>query len=189
MPKNNLNTRFMIVMEKFIRNDRKLQYKGAILDVYKDYITTPKGHNVEWDFIGHKGAAAVLPVMDDGKIIMVRQWRNAIDRFSLEIPAGGLEKGEPTIKCAARELEEETGYKSEDLEFLNTVISAVAYSQEKIDVYVARNLKPSKQHLDPDEIVQLEYYTVEELVEMILKNEIQDAKTVSAIMIYYNKFM
>lgn len=176
-------------MEKFIRNDRKLQYKGAIIDFYKDYITTPEGKNVEWDFIGHKGAAAVIPVMEDGSILMVRQWRNAIDRFSLEIPAGGLDGAEePTEKCAARELEEETGYKSDDIEFLQTIVPAVAYSQEKIDIYIARNLKPSRQHLDPDEDINVEKYDIQDLVDMVCSNKIQDSKTVAAIMTYYYKY-
>lgn len=176
-------------MDKFVRNERKLQYKGAIIDIYKDFITTPEGNHVEWDFIGHKGAAAVLPVMDDGSILMVRQWRNAVDRFSLEIPAGGLDGAdEPTIKCAARELEEETGYKSDDMEFLQTIIPAIAYSQEKIDIYVAKNLKPSKQHLDPDEYINVEQYRIEELVKMVENNEIQDSKTAAAIMNYYCRY-
>lgn len=177
-------------MERFIRKDRKLQYKGVIINFYKDYITTPEGKNVEWDFIGHKGAAAVLPVMEDGTILMVRQWRNAIDRFSLEIPAGGLNgPDEPTKQCAARELEEETGYKSNNIEFLQTIVPAIAYSQEKIDIYIARNLKPSKQHLDPDEDINVEQYNIRDLVEMIFANEIQDSKTVAAIMTYYHKYV
>lgn len=176
-------------MNEFIRNRRELQYKGAIIDVYKDYITTPEGNSVEWDFIGHKGAAAVLPVLDDGRILMVRQWRNALDRYTLEIPAGGLDGAEePTKVCAARELEEETGYKSEDIIFLQSIIPAVAYSQEKIDIYIARNLKPSKQHLDPDEYINVEKYTIEELVGKIENNEIQDSKTAAAIMNYYCRY-
>ena len=74
-------------MKEFKRINRQIVYKGAILDFCKDDIITPKGHHVKWDFLQHKGAAAVIPVLDDGRIIMVRQWRNAIDRFALEIPA------------------------------------------------------------------------------------------------------
>ena len=103
--------------------------------------------------IKHKGAAAVVPVTEDGKILMVRQYRNALERYTLEIPAGALdEEGEPGFKCAARELEEETGYKSEELEWLITLRTTVAFCNEKIEVYVAKNLIPSKQHLDEDEL-------------------------------------
>lgn len=176
-------------MDKFVRTDRKLQYKGAIIDIYKDYITTPEGNHAEWDFIGHKGAAAVLPVMDDGSILMVRQWRNAIDRFALEIPAGGKEGiDEPTSICAARELEEETGYRSDDIEFLQTIIPAIAYSEETIDIYIARKLHLSKQNLDPDEYINVERYTIEELVAKVISNELKDSKTVAAIMTYYCKY-
>lgn len=176
-------------MKEFNRYDRKLKYKGAIIDIYTDYITTPDGNNVEWDFIGHKGAAAVLPVMDDGTILMVRQWRNAIDRYSLEIPAGGKDGAdEPTFVCAARELEEETGYKSDNIEFLQTIVPAIAYSQETIDIYIARDLVPSKQNLDPDEYINVERYTIEELVEKVFHNEIQDSKTAAAITHYYCKY-
>lgn len=84
-------------MKEFKRINRQIVYKGAILDFCKDDIITPKGHHVKWDFLQHKGAAAVIPVLDDGRIIMVRQWRNAIDRFALEIPAGGRDgENEPT---------------------------------------------------------------------------------------------
>lgn len=176
-------------MKEFKRINRQIVYKGAILDFCKDDIITPKGHHVKWDFLQHKGAAAVIPVLDDGRIIMVRQWRNAIDKYTLEIPAGGKDSiDEPTLKCAARELEEETGYKSEKIEFLQTLAPAVAYSGEKIDVYVAFDLEKTHQHLDPDEYIDLEVYTVEELIEKILSNEINDAKTISSILTYYHKY-
>lgn len=176
-------------MEKFKRVNREVVYEGAILEFCKDEIITPKGNNVKWDYLKHKGAAAVIPVMDDGRIIMVRQWRNAIDRFALEIPAGGRDSAdEPTIQCAARELEEETGYKSDKIEFLQTIVPAIAYSGEKIDVFVAFDLKKAKQHLDPDEDIELELFEVEELIEMILNNEINDSKTVSSILTYYHKY-
>ena len=176
-------------MEKFNRINRKTVYQGTILDFCKDEIITPKGNKVEWDFLKHKGAAAIIPVMDDGKIIMVRQWRNAVDKFSLEIPAGGKDSiNEKTYDCAARELEEETGFKSNNIEFLHTIIPAIAYSSEKIDVYVAFDLTKSKQHLDPDEDIELEYYTIDELIEMILSNEINDSKTTASLLTYYNKY-
>lgn len=176
-------------MKEFKRINREVVYKGAILDFCKDEVITPEGKNVEWDYLNHKGAAAVIPVMDDGRIIMVRQWRNAVDKFALEIPAGGKDGiDEPTLQCAARELEEETGYKSENIQFLNTIIPAIAYSGELIDVYVAFDLVKSHQNLDPDEDIELELYTVEELIGKIMNNEINDAKTISAIMTYYHKY-
>ncbi|MDD6572746.1 MAG: NUDIX hydrolase [Thermoflexaceae bacterium] len=173
----------------FERLDRELVYKGSILDVYQDSVKVPNGNIAKWDFIKHKGAAAVLPVTDEGKIVMVKQYRNAIDRDSLEIPAGGRNGAdEPTIVAAARELEEETGYKSEDLELLLSTVPAIAYSSEVIDIYIARNLKPSRQHLDEDEFVDVCEYTLDELCEMIYSCKIQDSKTIAAIMTYKAKF-
>lgn len=171
------------------RLNRELKYKGSILDVYQDSIKVPNGNVAKWDFIGHKGAAAVLPVKDDGKIIMVKQYRNAIDRDSLEIPAGGKNGvDEPTIIAAARELEEETGYSSDNLELLLSTVPAIAYSSEVIDIYLARDLKPSHQHLDEDEYVEVLEYTVDELCEMIYSCKIQDSKTIAAIMTYKAKY-
>lgn len=176
-------------MEHIKRVKRELKYSGSMLKMYSDTIEVPNGNVVNWDFIGHNGAAAVVPVKDDGKIVMVRQFRNALDRETLEIPAGGLnEKSEPTIHAAARELEEETGYKSEKLELLVSISTAVAFCDEKIDIYVARELQQSHQHLDEDEYIDVEEYTVEELENMIYSGVVTDSKTVAAIMAYKNKF-
>lgn len=173
----------------FERLGRELKYQGSILDVYQDSIRVPNGNIAKWDFIKHKGAAAVLPVTEEGKILMVRQYRNAIERDSLEIPAGGKNGAdEPTIVAAARELEEETGYKSDDLELLLSTVPAIAYSSEVIDIYVARNLKPSRQHLDEDEFVDVCEYTLDELCEMIYSCKIQDSKTIAAVMTYKAKY-
>ena len=177
-------------IEKFERIDRKLVAKGAIIDYYHDIIKVPNGNVVTWDFIWNKGAAAVVPVRDDGKIIMVRQYRNAIERETIEIPAGGLNcPEEPTLHAASRELEEETGFKTEDLELLISIKTTVAFCNEHIDIYVARNLKPSKQNLDEDEFINVEAYSIDELCEMIYAGKIEDSKTVSAIMAYKNKYV
>ncbi len=175
--------------EEFKRLDRELVYHGAIVDFYKDTVQVPNGNVVEWDFIGHKGAAAVVPVRKDGKLLMVRQYRNALDRYTLEIPAGGLNgASEPTLDAAARELEEETGYRSHELELLLTIRTTVAFCNEKIDIYVAKNLVKGEQHLDEDEFINVEAYSVEELSDMILSGKIEDAKTVAAIMAYRVKY-
>ena len=177
-------------MEKLERLNRELVYKGAIIDLYKDTIKTPDDKIEYYDFIKHQGAAAVIPVRDDGKILMVKQYRNALDRFTIEIPAGGLANAdEPTKDAAARELEEETGYHSDDLELLITVRTTIAFCNEKIDIYVAKDLIPSKQNLDEDEFIDVEAYSVEELMEMIYSTKIQDSKTISAIMAYAHKYL
>ena len=177
-------------MEKFERLERSLVAHGAIIDYYQDTIKVPNGNIVKWDFIGHKGAAAVVPVDEQGRIIMVSQYRNALDRYTLEIPAGGLQSAEePTKDAAARELSEETGYRSEHMELLISIRTTVAFCNEKIDIYVAEHLIPGSQHLDEDEYVNVKAYTVEELTEMIYSGKIQDSKTVAAIMAYKDKYL
>lgn len=177
--------------EEFKRLSRDLVYHGSIIDYYKDTVKVPNGNIVKWDFIGHKGAAAVVAVREDRKLLMVRQYRNALDRYTLEIPAGGLNgPEEPTIEAAARELEEETGYKKgAPLEFLISIRTTVAFCNEKIDIYVARDLQKSHQHLDEDEFINVEAWDVQDLIEKIYDGTIQDSKTVCAIMTYYHKYV
>ncbi len=169
------------------RIGRKLIHNGTIVDIYQDRMVLPDGAEENFDFIKHKGAAAVIPVLDDGRIVMVRQYRNAIDSYTIEIPAGGLNGAdEPTRVAAHRELEEESGYRTdiENVEFLLTLYTTVAFCNEKIDIYVARNLEKTCQHLDDDEFIDVKIFTLDELKEMVLKGEIVDAKTIAAIMTY-----
>lgn len=177
-------------MEKYERIGRELIHKGAIIDYYQDTIRIPNGSIAKWDYIRHKGAAAVVAVKDDGSLLMVRQYRNALDRETLEIPAGGLNSvDEPTDIAAARELEEEAGYTAGRLELLLSLRTTVAFCDEKIDVYVATDLKRSHQHLDEDEFLDVETHSIEELIKMIYDCRIQDGKTVAALLAYYNKYV
>ncbi len=176
-------------MEEFKRTDRELIHHGSIIDYYKDTVLVPNGNVAKWDFISHKGAAAVVPVTNEGKILMVRQYRNALDRYTIEIPAGGLNTvEEPTLDAAKRELEEETGYASEELQFLISVAPAVAYSSEIIDIYVARDLVKTQQHLDEDEFINVMEMDISDINRLIFSGEIQDAKTIAAIAAYQIKF-
>lgn len=178
-------------MEQSIKRiNRELKCQGAIVDFYSDTMRLPDGRTAQWDYVEHrKGAAAVVAVLPDGKLLMVRQYRNALERYTLEIPAGARDsKEEPHIQCAARELEEETGYRSDDLEHLISIKTTVAFCNEAIEIYVARNLIPSEQHLDPDEYVELEAHSVDELCKWIYEGVIQDSKTVAAILAYKNKY-
>ncbi len=169
------------------RIGRRLIHNGAIVDIYQDRMVLPDGTEENYDFIKHKGAAAVIPVMDDGRIIMVRQYRNAIDQYTLEIPAGGLNGAdEPTKIAAHRELEEETGYYADlnDVEFLLTLYTTVAFCNEKIDIYLARNLRKTQQHLDDDEFIDVSLHTIDELTQMVRDGKIVDAKTIAGLMTY-----
>ena len=172
------------------RMGRELAYQGTVLKVYKDHMKFSNGNTEDWDFIHHDGAAAVIPVMDDGKILMVKQYRNALERDTLEIPAGKLDDpDEEGIVCASRELKEETGYSSDDLEWLLTIRTTVAFCDERIEVFVARNLIPGEQHLDEDEFEDVKAYKLEELKGMIFEGKIQDSKTMAAILAYESKYL
>ncbi len=172
------------------RVGRELVYQGTILEVYKDHMEFSNGNTAEWDFIHHDGAAAVVPVMDDGRILMVSQYRNALERETLEIPAGKLDKpDEPGIDCARRELEEETGYRSENLERLLSLRTTVAYCNERIEIFIARDLISSHQHLDEDEFVDVKPYSLKELKEMIFSGKIEDSKTIAAILAYESRYV
>jgi ADP-ribose pyrophosphatase len=176
-------------MEPVKRLKREVRAKGTVITLYKDTVEV-NGNIAEWDYIHHDGAAAVVAVNDEGKLLMVRQYRNALDRFTLELPAGKLdEPGEPTLECAKRELEEETGYYTDDFEYLLTVNTTVAFCNEKIDLYVARNLTKTEQHLDPDEEINVEVWDVEDLKQLIYEGKMTDGKTVAGIMTYAAKYL
>lgn len=168
--------------------ERKEAYKGKVITVYDDLVDVA-GHRTHWDFIHHDGAAAVLPVLSDGRILMVRQYRHALGRYTLELPAGKLDRpGEPFIDCARRELEEETGFVAGNLEFLLYVNTTVAFLDEKIGIYLATDLKEGQVHWDEDEELGVEAWELEDLKKLIYSGEMTDGKTVAALMTYAAKF-
>lgn len=177
------------MVQKLKRLKRELVQEGVIVNMYADYMEMPDGRTAKWDYIEHKkGAAAILPVLPDGRIVMARQFRNAMDRVTLEIPAGARDSvTEDTAVCAKRELEEETGYVCGKLEKLLSLKSTVAFCNEFIDVYLATELSAGKQHLDEDEFIDVQPYELQDLCEKIYAGEIQDAKTVAAILAYANR--
>ena len=167
--------------------EHRLSYQGKILRIYDDLVEV-NGRHTHWDLVHHNGAAAVLPVTDDGKILMVRQYRHALSRYTLEIPAGKLDSpDEPMIECARRELEEETGYRSDDLNLLLNINTTVAFCDEFIGVFLAKDLKKSHQHLDEDEDINVEAWELKDLLELIFTQKMTDSKTVAAILAYANK--
>jgi ADP-ribose pyrophosphatase len=174
-------------MIPYKRLKRDLIQKGRIIDFYSDTIELEGGKQTNFDFINHKGASAMIPVDADGNILMVRQYRNAVDQYTLEIPAGGLNPGEDNRTCAIRECEEETGFKAGKVYHLIDVYTTVAFSNEKIGIYYTTDITPSKQNLDEDEFVSFEKHSVEDLTNMILNGEIKDAKTIAGILAYKAK--
>lgn len=169
---------------------RELIVKGGILDYYKDTMRFSNGNTEVWDFIDHKPVVSIVPIdEEDDKIICVRQYRPAIGRYSLEIPAGGIgEDTDPKIG-ALRELKEETGYECsyDEAEHLVDIYTSVGFSNEKIYIYEARVHNTGNTNPDENEFVNVEKYTLKEMIDMILSGKLKDSKTVSAIMSYAAK--
>ncbi len=158
-------------------------YNGRIFTVKEDVVELPGGELAKRDVVVHSGGVGVITVNKDGKVPMVRQYRKGIERISLEIPAGKLEKGEDPEECGRRELREETGYVGEKFTLLSKFSVSPAYCSEMIYVYKAEGLEKSEQSLDKDEYLNVEYYTLDELYKMVISGEIVDAKTIIAIML------
>lgn len=178
-------------MEEFKKKikliSRDLKYKGTIMNIYDDTVDVD-GHITHWDFMSKCSAAAVVPVLSNGNILMVRQYRLAVDKWTLEIPAGKLDSDdEDFLVCAIRELEEETGYKSENIEFLCDTYTAAAFCSEKVRIFVAKDLVPGKKHFDRDEELVTEEWSIEDLKKEIFTGNIKDGKTIAGIMTYIAK--
>ena len=172
------------------RINSKEIYHGRLLHVFRDEVRLPDGRTAEREWIKHPSAAAVVPITEEGEVIMVRQYRYPVRQVTLEIPAGKLDApDEPGYDCAVRELEEETGYRSSDVDWLMTLRTTVAFCDEKIEIFVARNLKAAKQNLDENEYVDVKSFTIEELKEKIYTGAIQDSKTIAAILAYEDKYV
>ncbi|MBR4768518.1 MAG: NUDIX hydrolase [Lachnospiraceae bacterium] len=172
-------------MEEVKRVERNLIHRGHVLDYYEDTMEMPDGKRHVWDTVVHHGAAAVVPVREDGKILFVRQYRNPVERETIEIPAGKKDTpDEDTRSCAVRELEEETGYQADHVERLLKFSSAIAYSTELIDIYLATGLHKTEAHPDEDEFIDVVAMSPEEIMEKIFAGTIVDSKTIAGVLAY-----
>lgn len=157
-------------------------FKGRIIDVNIDTVTLPDGRTAKRELVLHHGGVGVLAFDEDGKVLLVKQYRKPYDEVVLEIPAGKLEDGENPEECGRRELKEETGYIAKKMELLFTLYPSPGYCSEKIYVYFASETEKAKQELDDGEFLEVYRYSVDELFEMLCRNEIHDSKTVAAIL-------
>ncbi len=169
----------MIFEEKKIDSQRI--YEGAILNVRRDRVTAVKGQAFR-EIIEHNGAVAIVPIKDDGSVIMVEQYRYACGRTVLEIPAGKIDKGETDPEqVAARELREETGYTAKDIMYLGKINTSVAYSEEVIHIYAMTGLTAGDQELDDDEAINVVEMPFAEACELASGGRLIDAKTVAGL--------
>lgn len=162
----------------------KTIFKGRIFDVAQKTIRLPDGREAVRDMIIMNGAAAVLPILDDGRIALVRQYRTGAQADILELPAGMLETGEDPLVCAKRELKEETGYTAASVEFLLKYYSGAGFNTEMLYIYTATGLTPGETHFDGDEFLTTEIYGLNTALGMIDSGEIMDAKTIAALLMY-----
>lgn len=166
-----------------VRTDSEKIYDGAILHVYKDTVTLPNGRQAGREVIRHVGAVAVVPITDDGKVIVERQYRYPLDMVITEIPAGKLDsKEEDRLSAAMRELKEETGITADEWTEIGLYYPAAAYTDEKITIYAAKGLHFGEQKLDDDEFLNVEAVPLKELLEDVMAGKITDGKTQVAIL-------
>ncbi|MDR3257137.1 MAG: NUDIX hydrolase [Endomicrobium sp.] len=172
------------MIEKLIKKNKI--YHGSVIDLFCDEVELPNGATAKRAYLRHPGAAAVLPFMDKENIILVKQYRHAINQITYEIPAGKIDNGEPPLECATRELEEETGYKAKKLEALLSFYPTTAFSNEVIYLFAAFGLKEGKPNPDEDEFVSREIISFKEAVEMVKTGKIRDSKTIIALLYFEN---
>lgn len=160
-------------------------FDGRLLHVRRDTVLLPNGHETIREWVKHLGASAVLPVMEDGSVILVRQYRYPVGRVTLEIPAGKLDvPGEDPLECAKRELKEETGYSAAHYEKIFSLATTVGFSDEWIHIYLAEGLTAGKDCPDEDEFINAVRMPLSEALEKVYDNTIIDGKTVTALLMY-----
>lgn len=161
---------------------RRELWKGSVGRFGEDDVRLPDGRRFTLGVLQHPGASAVVPLLDDGRVVLLRQYRYAVRETLWEVPAGKLDPGEAPEVCARRELQEEAGYTAETLVSLGTVCMTPGFSDERIHLYVARNLREGQRSLAPDESIHSELLRFEEALRMAEEGEISDAKTVIALL-------
>ncbi|MDF0132200.1 NUDIX hydrolase [Staphylococcus pseudintermedius] len=164
-------------------------YKGKIIEVEKHKVSLPNNETAYREVVKHNGAVAICALTPDKQVILVKQYRKALEQELLEIPAGKLEPGEDRESAAMRELEEETGYKAKKLTLIGEVYGTPGFSNEKISVYFADNLVEGKVNLDEDEFVEKVLYSLDDVKKAVEARTIEDAKTFIAfqhLLLHYN---
>ena len=160
-------------------------YTGKVVTLNIDTVTLPNGATVDLETIRHPGAAAVVPVKDDGTAVLIRQFRHAAGGYIYEIPAGKLHPGEDPLHCASRELEEEVGYRASSFELLSSIFTAPGFADEVIHVYKATGLTKGRQQLDHDEVLDVIEMPLSDAVRKIEDGTIRDAKTIVGLQAVY----
>lgn len=160
-------------------------FTGKVITLNIDTVTLPNGVTVELEMVRHPGAAAVVPLKNSDTVVLIRQFRHAAGGFIYEIPAGKLHPGEDPKHCAARELEEEIGYRAGKLDLLSSIFTAPGFTDEVIHIYKATGLSKGRQQLDRDEVLEIVEVSLQESIEMIRAGSIRDAKTMVGLQMVF----
>jgi ADP-ribose pyrophosphatase len=167
-------------LERFVSGEQV--FKGALLDVRRDVVAMPDGARATREYVVHPGAVVVVPVLDDGRLVLERQYRYPVGRVMLEFPAGKLDAGEPALQCAQRELAEETGYRARQWALAGVLHNAMAYCTEVIHILFARGLTEGQRALDDGELIDIVLMNEAELDAAAACGDLTDAKTLISLM-------
>lgn len=167
------------MFEKTISSKRI--YKGRMLGLRDDTVELTAGQVSHREICEHPGAVAIIPITHDSKIVLIRQYRKPADEVLIEIPAGLIYPNEDLKSAAVRELEEETGYKTEKIEFIFSIYTSPGYSTEKLHFFIAKDIIKTQTKLDYDENIETEIFQIDEALQMIKTGQIKDSKTIIAI--------
>jgi len=157
-------------------------YNGRVFDIKRDVVLLQNGNEAEREVVLHPGGVGIVPVTDDNKVLMVRQYRYPIGEELLEIPAGKLDMGEDPFECAVRELSEETGCMADEYVYLGKTYPSPGFCREVLHIYLALNLHFGEMNLDENELLSVHKIEMDKLVDMIMANELTDAKSIIGIM-------
>ncbi|MDR2395686.1 MAG: NUDIX hydrolase [Endomicrobium sp.] len=168
------------MIEKLIKKNSI--YKGRVLEFWCDDVALPNGATAKREYVVHPGACAVLPFVDDSNIVLVKQFRYVINQITYEIPAGKIDVEETPLKCAVRELEEETGYQAKKLDKMMSLYPSSAFSTELLHIFVAFDLQKGMNKPDEDEFVSTEIINFNDALKMVKSGKITDSKTIIAVL-------
>ena len=160
----------------------KVVYKGDFLDVRRDKVLLPNGETGAREWVNHPGAVVIIPILPDGKIALIQQFRYAVGSEFIELPAGKLDAGEDPEKCALRELEEEIGYRANKINFLANIHPAIGFTNEIMGVFLAENLEKTEHNRDNDEFLELVPTTLTEALNLVWENKITDVKSIIGLL-------
>ncbi len=169
----------MTYEEKTMKSEKL--YEGKIINLRIDTVELPDKKYSKREIVEHPGGVAIVGITDENEILLVKQYRKAVDRVLLELPAGKIEVNEEPKETAFKELKEETGYSTENLEYLLEFYTSPGFSTEKVYIFLAENMEKGEQELESGEYIKVESYKIDDLIKMIKKGEIIDSKTIIGI--------